>query len=218
MARTSKAIADVPDQPPAQPALNELDPTLSFICRNLIGLADDHPSFLALRENGISDLRDLMLAMDEDIEGLNYTPISSKTSQPMMSVHRSTVKWICDWSFYLANEYRKRCLSDEQWREIDKSQSMDFIVMMQTRRFSAFSKPSAEPVVKPAVDKLDEFKKGNKRDAALHPMMKDHRHWNNWNHPVRAQVPVHDNDIDTNQIATIRPKSASMCAKHDNCC
>ena len=43
-----------------------------------------------------------MVTMDEDVEGMNYTPIGSKTSQPMMSVRRSTVKWIHDWSFYLA--------------------------------------------------------------------------------------------------------------------
>ena len=86
MARTSKAIADVPDQPPAQPALSELDPTLSFICRNLVGLVDDYPSVLALRENGISSPWELMMAMDEVIEGFDYTPIGSKTSKPMMPV------------------------------------------------------------------------------------------------------------------------------------
>ena len=73
MAHTSKAIAGIPDQPPAQPALSELDPTLSFICRDLVGLADDYPSVLALRENGMLSIRELMLATDEDIEGLEYT-------------------------------------------------------------------------------------------------------------------------------------------------
>ena len=132
MARTSKAIADVPDQPPAQPALSELDPTLSFICRDLVGLADDYPTVLALRENGILSLRELMLATDEGIEGLNYTPIGSKTSQPMMPVHRAMIKWIRDWSFYLANESGKRCLSDEQWREINSDEFMGFIIRVRT--------------------------------------------------------------------------------------
>ena len=110
MARTSKAIAGIPDEPPAQPALSELDPTLSFICRDLIGLADDHPSVLALRENGISDLQDLMLATDEGIDGFEYTPIGSKTSQPMMSVHRAKIKWTRDWIIYLGTESGKICI------------------------------------------------------------------------------------------------------------
>ena len=186
MARTSKAIADVLDQPPGQPALNELDPTLSFICRNLIGLADDHPSFLALRENGISDLQDLMLATDEGIDDYEYTPTGSKTPQPMMSVHKAKIKWIRDWIIYLGTESGKICLSDEQWRELDKSQFMNFIVMMKSGRFSACT------TVKAAAEKLAEFKKGNKRDAALYPILKDHRHWNNWNHSVLAQARAHD--------------------------
>ena len=192
MARTSKAIAGIPDQPPAQPALSELDPTLSFICRDLIGLADDHPSVLAMRENGILDIKDLMATMDKNINGYEYTPIGSKTSQPMMFVHRAKIKWIRDWIIYMGTESRKACLSDEQWRELDKSQFKNFIVLMQSGRFSACS------TIKSAADKIAEFKKGNKRDAALYPVMKAHQHWNNWNHPVCAQVPVHDNDIDTN--------------------
>ena len=51
MPRTPKTIAEDLDQPPKQPTLNELDPTLSFICRDLIGLANDSPTVLALREN-----------------------------------------------------------------------------------------------------------------------------------------------------------------------
>ena len=158
MARTSKATADVPDQPPAQPALNELDPTLSFICRDLVGLADDYPSVLALRGNGILSPWQLITATDEAIEDFEYTPIGSKTSQPMMSVHRATIKWIRDWSFHLANEPGKHCVNDEQWREIDKSQFMDFVVMMRTGKFSALSRPSAELVVKSAANKIAEFK------------------------------------------------------------
>ena len=64
--------------------------------------------------------------------------------------------------------------------------------MMRTGKFSALSKPSAEPVVKSAAEKLAEFKKRNKRDAALYPILKDHRHWNNWNHSVLAQASVDD--------------------------
>ena len=127
-----------------------------------------------MRENGILDIDDLMATTDENIDGYEYTPISSKTSQPMMPVHRATIKWICDWSFYLANEAGKHCLNDEQWREIDKSQFMDFIVMMKMGQFSALLKPSAEPVAKPAVNKLAEFKRGNKKDVALYLDLKDH--------------------------------------------
>ena len=105
---------------------------------------------------------------------------------------RDRIKWIRDWNLYMAKEAGKHCLSDEQWREIEKSQFTDFIVMMQLGKFSALSKPSAEPVTKPAADKLAEFKKGNKRDAALYPILKDHQHWNNWNRSVLAQARAHD--------------------------
>ena len=104
MARTSKTIAGILDQPPAQPALSELDPTLSFICRNLIGLADDHPSVLAMRKNGVLDIKDLMATTDENIDGYDYTPIGSKTSQPMMPVHRAKIKWMRDWIIYQGTE------------------------------------------------------------------------------------------------------------------
>ena len=99
----------------------------------------------------------------------------------MTPVHRAMIKWIRDWSLYLADEAGKYYLDDEQWRKIDISQFMDFVVKMRKGKFSTLSKPSAEPVAKPAADKLAEFKKGNKRDAALYPILKDHRHWNNWN-------------------------------------
>ena len=62
----------------------------------------------------------------------------------------------------------------------------DFIVMMQSGKFSGLA------VAKPADDKLAEFKKGNKMDMALYPVMKDHQHWNNWNHSVLAQARAHD--------------------------
>ena len=168
MARTSKTIAGIPDQPPAQPALSELDPTLSFICRDLIGLADDHPSVLAMRENGVLDIEDLMATTDENIDGYEYTPIGSKTSQPMMPVHRAKIKWMRDWIIYQGTESGKLCLRDEQWKELDRSQFRNFIVLMQSGRFSACS------TVKSAAEKLAEFKKGNKRDAALYPILKDH--------------------------------------------
>ena len=54
-----------------------------------------------------------MLATDETIEGFDYTPIGSKTSQPMMPVHRAMIKWIRDWSLYLADEAGKNYLDDE---------------------------------------------------------------------------------------------------------
>ena len=57
---------------------------------------------------------------------------------------------------------------------------------MQLGRFSACS------TVKSAAEKLAEFKKGNKRDAALYSILKDHRHWNNWNCSVLAQARAHD--------------------------
>ena len=59
-------------------------------------------------------------------------------------------------------------------------------MLMQSGRFSACS------TVKSAAEKLAEFKKGNKRDAALYPILKDHRFWNNWNRSVLAQVRAHD--------------------------
>ena len=43
-----------------------------------------------------------------------------------------------------------------------------------------------------AVDLVAEFKKGIKRDASLYPVLKDQRHWNNWQHSVLAQAHVHD--------------------------
>ena len=86
----------------------------------------------------------------------------------MMSVHRAKIEWIRNWIIYLGTESGKICLNDEQWRELDKSQFMNFIVMMQLGRFSAYS------TVKSAAEKLGEFKKGNKRDAALYPILKDH--------------------------------------------
>ena len=168
MACTSKMIAGIPDQPPAQPALSKLDPTLSLFCRDLFGLADDHPSVLAMRENGVLYTEDLMATTDEAIDGFEYTPIGSKTSQPMMFVHRAKIKWIRDWIIYMGTESGKVSLSDEQWRELDKSQFKNFIVLMQSGRFSACS------TVKSAAEKLAEFKKGNKRDAALYLILKDH--------------------------------------------
>ena len=123
--------------------------------------------------------------MDNDIEGLNYTPIGSKTSQPMMPVHRSMIKWIRDWSFYLANESGKRCLSDEQWKEINTSQFKEFNMMVKTGQFSALSKPLPDLL-------LTNLPNLNKRDVALCLVLKDNRHWNNWNHSVLAQASVDD--------------------------
>ena len=91
-----------------------------------------------------------MLATDEGIDSYEYTPIGSKTSQPMMSVHRAKIKWTRDWIIYLGTKSGKICLNDDQWRELDKSQFMNFIVMMQSGRFSACT------TVKSAAEKLTE--------------------------------------------------------------
>ena len=80
------------DQPPEHPALNELDPTLSFICHDLIGLTNDSPTVLALWENGMLSLRGLKMYPDGDIDHLTYTLINAKSPQALMMAHKAPIR------------------------------------------------------------------------------------------------------------------------------
>ena len=116
--------------------LSELDPTLSFICYGLVGLANDYPTILAQWENGILNLQDLMVTLEDYIDHLTYTLIGTKTTQALMPVHRATAKCIRNWDMYLANESAGKSLTDEQWREIDSDEFMSFIIDVRKGRIT----------------------------------------------------------------------------------
>ena len=101
MARPTKTD---PDQPPEQSKLSELDPTLNFICHDLVRLAVNSPTVLALRESGMLDLQWITMCPDEVIDKLTYTPIGTKTTQDLTPIQRAPIRWIRDWNAYLMHE------------------------------------------------------------------------------------------------------------------
>ena len=186
MSRTSKAAPK--DQ--EEPTLIELDQTFAFVCRNFLGFKDDSPSTLALRENYILNFEMLMAQSEEELEQLTYTPVGTKTTLPLMKAFSSTLKRLREWNFYLMSEYDDRPLTEEEWRGIDKGEYSTFLMRFQIGRITLA--PPPPPPMPKAVDLVAEFKKGIKRDASLYPVLKDQRHWNNWQRSVLAQAHAHD--------------------------
>ena len=71
MARPTKTD---PDQPPEWSTLDKLDPILEFICHSLVGLKEDSPVVLAMRQNGVLDVDALLYATEGIIKEFVYTP------------------------------------------------------------------------------------------------------------------------------------------------
>ena len=145
----------------------------------------------AMRQNGILNLEDLDKITNGDIHDLRYTPASATTAQPMMSAHSSRIKWIRNWNAYLEDEAGGDPLTLDEWKTVRKADYSRIVNGMQTGKLSMPTKPPPQLLTK-TVDLVAEFKKGIKRDASLYPVLKDNRHWNNWQRAVLAQAHAHD--------------------------
>jgi hypothetical protein len=80
------------------------------------------------------------------------------------------------------------------WQEVTVADYKAFTAMLGMGQIT-ISTPTPtlhQPSNHRVIDKVAEFKKGTKRDAALYPTLKDNRHWNNWNRSVLAQAYAHD--------------------------
>lgn len=73
-----------------RPYLCELDLALGTMCHDILGLKDNSPTVLALRENGIQDFTNLIWFYDK-IDGLWYTPIGETTKQRLELRSRVTL-------------------------------------------------------------------------------------------------------------------------------
>ena len=112
--------------------LEELDQTLAFMRRNFLGFKDVSPLILTVWENAILDFEMLMAYSEEELENLTYTPVGTKTPQPLMKGFSSKLKRLREWNFYLMSEYGDRTLTEEQWRDIDQEEYGTFLMRIQT--------------------------------------------------------------------------------------
>ena len=183
MARTVKSESTGTDHLP------KLSTTLAFVCHDILELAEESPIILAMRENGVVNFRFLNVTTEEEIKSFTYTPIGTKAPVPLMPALAGTILSIRQWNALLTSQHGGKPLSEQQWREIDPVEYDVFLNQKQSGQFTLAQGPSSTTK---SVDLVAEFKKGIKRDASLYPVLKDNRHWNNWQRAVLAQAHAHD--------------------------
>ena len=106
-----------------RPYLCELDLALGTICRDILGLKNNTPTSLALRQNEIRDFTTLVWCYDK-IDEFRYTPIGAATSQLLELGSRVTLKLFVEMCWQLRKEKGDKMPSDDELCAIT---SQDFL-------------------------------------------------------------------------------------------
>jgi hypothetical protein len=84
-------------------------------------------------------------------------------------------------------------ITEDQWRELTHTNYKAFTATLGLGQVNVKEISLNQPQYNTRVINLAaESKKGTKRDASLYPVLKDNKHWNNWNRSVLAQAQAHD--------------------------
>jgi hypothetical protein len=103
------------------------------------------------------------------------------------------LKSFIKWHKHLLSEKEISIITKDQWRELNHANYKVFTATLGMGQVHVKESPSNQPQYSTRVINLAaDFKKGTKRDAALYPVLKDNKHWSNWNRSVLAQLQAHD--------------------------
>jgi Reverse transcriptase (RNA-dependent DNA polymerase) len=172
----------------------------SYILLEILRASEGSQISLSLSANGVEEIEELLRLSFDDIDELEYYAPGSRKASPILKGHRIRLKSFLLWSQKLFTENENIALSDEQWRSYTHD---TFKVFCRTpdvtvsapvtmgnapvRRIGDESRPSSTGSTAVA-----NFKKGIKLDHTVYPLLKEQKHWNNWNRSVIAQGRAHD--------------------------
>jgi hypothetical protein len=119
MSSTANLRVQQSDHVSKWPSLNDLDPTLKYICLDILGLHENSSTLRAMSETGIFDVGTLIQLSESDFDQLACTDDGSTSPRPLIVGHRVLLRLFIRWHAQLACAWGVPWIADEQWRAID---------------------------------------------------------------------------------------------------
>jgi len=173
------------------------------VMHDVLGIPDaSHPLRVALDRNGVTSLITMLSLSSSDIENLSYLPeqVDGDPIPRLTNVnagHRGLIRQFQAWIVFLGVRSGGGTLTLEEYENLSPDAFDDFRISNATTSTQGTlptvgSGASPRPAVSTATYTAHDFKKSIRRDTNAYPVLKDDKHWNNWNRSVISQARAHD--------------------------
>jgi len=173
------------------------------VMHDVLGIPDaSHPLRVALDRDGVTSLITLLSLSSSDIENLSYLPeqVDGDPIPRLTKVnagHRGLIRQFQAWIVFLGVRSGGGTLTLEEYENLSPDAFDDFRISNATTSTQGTlptvgSGASPRPAVSTATYTAHDFKRSIRRDTNAYPVLKDDKHWNNWNRSVISQARAHD--------------------------
>jgi hypothetical protein len=170
---------------------------------DVLGIPDaSHPLRVALDRDDVTSLITLLSLSSSDIENLSYLPeqVDGDPIPRLTNVnasHRGFIRQFQAWIVFLGVRSGGGTLTLEEYENLSPDAFDDFRISNATTSTQGTlptvgSGASPRPAVSTATYTAHDFKKSIRSDTNAYPVLKDDKHWNNWNRSVISQARAHD--------------------------
>jgi len=165
------------------------------VMHDVLGIPDaSHPLRVALDRDDVTSLITLLSLSSSDIENLSYLPeqVDGDPIPRLTNVnagHRDLIRQFQAWIVFLGVRSGGGTLTLEEYENLSPDAFDDFRISNATTSTQGTlptvgSGASPRPAVSMATYTAHDFKKSIRRDTNAYPVLKDDKHWNNWNPSV----------------------------------
>ena len=169
---------------------SEAKDALAHVIKNVFKLPDDNPLSKAFAKDGITDIHDLLIMSDGEVDSLVYD--DENQVETVLPRSYKFMLWIIK-QYYIYQQSQGSPIGDD-WTSLTSDEYNEFrtsmaliapLVAIGTPNVSSSSITSTSSRTQ---DPIADFKKGIKWDATLFTLFKDEMQWDAWQQNTLAQA------------------------------